>query len=99
MKLSAVVTTSQVTAPPHLIISQILGFQNIHFLIGTKYIDCGTSIVGGKRNACRFLVWKPEEKGRLGRSGSRWENNIITDSKEINSKDVKWIHLVPGKNK
>jgi hypothetical protein len=50
-----------------------------------------------KRNACRDLVWKPEGKGRLERSGSRWENNIITDSKEINRKDVGWINLVLGK--
>ena len=55
--------------------------------------------MGEKRNACRVLVWKPEGKRRLGRYGSRWENNIITDSKEIDRKDVDWINLVPGKNK
>jgi hypothetical protein len=42
--------------------------------------------VGEERNACRVLVRKPEGKGRLGRSESRWENNIITDSKETNRK-------------
>jgi len=36
-------------------------------------------------------------KRRLGRSASRWEKNIITDSKEINRKGVDWINLVPGK--
>jgi len=56
--------------------------------------------VGEKRNACRVLVWKPEGKRRrLGRSGSRWKKHILTDSKEINRKDVDWINLVPGKNK
>jgi len=55
--------------------------------------------VGEKRNACRVLAWKPEGKRRLGRCGSRWENNIITNSKETNRKDVEWINLVPGKNK
>jgi hypothetical protein len=48
---------------------------------------------GEKRHACRVMMWKPEGKRRLGRSGSRRENNIITDSKQINRKDVDWINL------
>jgi hypothetical protein len=55
--------------------------------------------VGKKRYACRVLVWKPEVKRPLGRSGSRGEDNIIMDSKEMNRKDVDWISLALCRDK
>jgi hypothetical protein len=36
----------------------------------------------GKRNACRILVGKPEEKGPLGRPRCRWVNNIKKDLRQ-----------------
>jgi hypothetical protein len=34
-----------------------------------------------KRNSCRILVGKPEGKRPLGRTRSRWEDNIKIDLK------------------
>jgi hypothetical protein len=34
---------------------------------------------GEKRNACRVLVGKPEEKRPLGKPGIKWEDNIKMD--------------------
>jgi hypothetical protein len=42
---------------------------------------CSTN--GAKRNPYRILVGKPEGKRPLGRHRRRWENNIITDLREI----------------
>jgi hypothetical protein len=38
---------------------------------------------GEKRNACKILVGKPEEKRPLGRSTRRWVDNIKMDVREI----------------
>jgi hypothetical protein len=37
------------------------------------------SMHGGKRNAYRILVGKPEGKRQLGRPRHRWEDNIRMD--------------------
>jgi hypothetical protein len=42
---------------------------------------CGTN--GGKRNAYRILVGKPERKRPLGRPRRRWVNNMKMDLREI----------------
>jgi hypothetical protein len=39
--------------------------------------------MGEKRNACRNLVGKPEEKRPLGRPRRRWVDNIRMDLREI----------------
>jgi hypothetical protein len=41
----------------------------------TGYVVC----MGAKRNACRMLVGKPEDKMPLGRPRHRWEENIKID--------------------
>jgi hypothetical protein len=46
-----------------------------------------------KRNACRVLVGKPEEKRPLGRPGCRWEDNIKMDLREVGWSGMDWIHL------
>jgi hypothetical protein len=43
--------------------------------------SCSSS--GEKRNAYRILVGKPEGNNLLGRSRSRWEDNINMDLREI----------------
>jgi hypothetical protein len=35
--------------------------------------------MGGKRNACKFLMLKPERKRLLGRPRHMWEENIKTE--------------------
>jgi hypothetical protein len=50
--------------------------------------------LGEKRNACRILVGKPEEKRLLGRPRRRWVNNIKTDLKEIRWGSMDWIDVV-----
>jgi hypothetical protein len=46
-----------------------------------------------KRNACRVLVGKPEQKRPLGRCRHRWENNIKMDLTEIGWGDIDWIDM------
>jgi hypothetical protein len=49
--------------------------------------------IGEKRNACRFLVGKPEGRRPLGRPRRRWVNNIRMDLVEVGWGDVDWIGL------
>jgi hypothetical protein len=49
--------------------------------------------VGEKRNVYRLLVGKPEGKRPLGRSRSRWIDNIKVDLLEIELNVVDWIGL------
>jgi hypothetical protein len=41
-------------------------------------MDGAFSTNGGKRNVCRFLVGKPEEKRTLGRPRRRWDGVMWT---------------------
>jgi hypothetical protein len=41
------------------------------------------STIGGKRNAYRILVGKPEGKKPLGRPRRKWVDNIKMDLREI----------------
>ena len=50
----------------------------------------------GKRKWVQDFVGKPAGKKILGRPGRRWEDNIVTDPKEIGcggGGGVDWIHL------
>jgi hypothetical protein len=49
--------------------------------------------MGEKRNAYMLLVGKPEGKGPLGRSRSRWIDNIKMDLLEIGVSVLDWIGL------
>jgi hypothetical protein len=49
----------------------------------TMDTDCSSHYA--KRNACRILVRKPEERRPLGRSRRRWEYNI-----ELDLTDIEW---------
>jgi hypothetical protein len=52
--------------------------------------SCSTN--GKKRNECRLLVRKPEEKRPLKRSRSKWVNNIQMDLERQDG--VIWTGLV-----
>jgi hypothetical protein len=58
---------------------------------------CSTN--GGKRNAYRLLVEKPEGKRPLGRPRSRWVDNIKMDLEEVGWGDVEWISLAQERNR
>jgi hypothetical protein len=49
--------------------------------------------------ACRVLVRKPGGKRKLGRSSSRWEDNIKAGRKVIGWEGVNWIDLAEGRDK
>jgi hypothetical protein len=51
------------------------------------------------RGAYNILVWKPEGRRPLGRSRSRWEDNIKMDLREIGFGDVDWIHLAQDRDR
>jgi hypothetical protein len=59
--------------------------------------ECST--IGKKRNACRLLVGKQQERRSLGRLRRRWVDNIKMDLGEIGWSDVDWIGLVQDKDK
>jgi hypothetical protein len=52
---------------------------------------CSTN--GGKRNAYRILVGKPEGKRPLVRPRRMWVSNIKMDLREIELSYVDWIRL------
>jgi hypothetical protein len=49
--------------------------------------------MGQMRNAYNILVGKPERKRPLGRRGSRWEDNIGLNRREIGWEVVDWMRL------
>jgi hypothetical protein len=58
--------------------------------------SCSTN--GGKRNAFRLLVGKPEEKRPLGRQRRRWVDNIRMDLGEVGWSNVDCIGLAKDRN-
>jgi hypothetical protein len=58
--------------------------------------ECSTN--GGKRNAYRILVGKPEGKRPLGRPRRRWEDNIRMDVREIGWGGMDWIDLAQDRD-
>jgi hypothetical protein len=48
----------------------------------------------GKKNAWRIFMGKPQEKGPLGRSGHRWEDNIQMYLREREEDGVVWTGFV-----
>jgi hypothetical protein len=48
--------------------------------------------------AYRFLVWKSERRGPLGRQRSRWEGNIKMDFREVGW-GMDWIDLAQNRNR
>jgi hypothetical protein len=53
---------------------------------------------GVKRNANRILVGKPVGKIPLGRHRRSWEDNIMTDFREIECGDMDWIDLAQDRD-
>jgi hypothetical protein len=54
---------------------------------------------GGKRNACRVLVGKPERNRKLGRPRHRWVDNIRLDLGEMAWGGVDWIGLAQDRER
>jgi hypothetical protein len=54
--------------------------------------------MGEKRNACRILVGKPEEKRALGRPRRRWVDNTKVDLREIGWDGMEWIDLAQNRD-
>jgi hypothetical protein len=55
---------------------------------------CSTN--GGKRNAYRLLVVKPEGRRPLGRPRRIWVDNIRMDLVEVEWGDVVWFRIGTG---
>jgi hypothetical protein len=49
--------------------------------------------IGEIRNANKTLVAEPEVKVPLGRSGSRWDDNITVGLKELGLEGLNWDRL------
>jgi hypothetical protein len=57
---------------------------------------CSTN--GGKRNAYRILVGKPEGRRPLGRPRHRWVDNIKMDLREIGWDSMDWIDVAQDRD-
>jgi hypothetical protein len=78
------------------------------FFIRNKWLTCLFSLyveikwhvarIGGKRNAYRILVRKPERKRQLGRPRRRWMDNVKMDLREIGWGDMDWIDLAQDRD-
>jgi hypothetical protein len=56
--------------------------------------DTGLNMMlGVKRNANRYLVWKSRGQDLFGIHERAWENNIKEELKEMGWDDVEWINL------
>jgi hypothetical protein len=55
--------------------------------------------MGGKRNAYRLLMGKPEGKSLLGRPRRRRLDNITMDLVEVGWGDVDWIGLAQDRDR
>jgi hypothetical protein len=62
-------------------------------MVGT----CSTN--GGKRNAYRLLVGKPEGRRPLERARRRWLDYIRIDLLEVGWGDVDWIGLAQDRDR
>jgi hypothetical protein len=56
---------------------------------------CNTN--GEKKNACRLLFGKPEEKTALGRPRRIWVDNVEMGLGEIECSGMGWIGLAQGR--
>jgi hypothetical protein len=54
--------------------------------------------MGEMRNAHKYLIVKPVGIRPLGRSGCRWEDNIIMELKETVWEGVEWMHLAQNRD-
>jgi hypothetical protein len=54
--------------------------------------------MGGKRNAYRILVGKPERKRSLGRPRRRWVDNIKIDLRGTGWGGMNWIDLAQDRD-
>jgi hypothetical protein len=57
------------------------------------------SIPGGKKNAYKILVGKPEGKRPLGRPRHRWEDNIKMDLREMGWGGMDWTDQDRGQRR
>jgi hypothetical protein len=54
--------------------------------------------MGTRRNACKIMAGKSEEKRPLTRLKHRWEGNIQMALREIGFEGVDWIHLAQDRD-
>ena len=45
------------------------------------------------------LLWKPEEKGPIGRPRRRWDDNIKMDLQEVGCGGMDWIELAHDRDR
>jgi hypothetical protein len=55
--------------------------------------------IGNRRSVYRVLVGKPEGKRPFGRPRHRWEDNITTDFRKVESGGLDWIDLAQGRDR
>jgi hypothetical protein len=58
--------------------------------------ECSTNFE--KRNACRILVGKPEEKRPIGRPRCKGVNNIKMNLRDIGWYGIDWIDLAQNRD-
>jgi hypothetical protein len=59
-----------------------------------RWVEHVAPMWGGKRDTCRLLVEKPEEKIPQGKQRRRWVDNINMNLVEMGWGGVDWVDLV-----
>jgi hypothetical protein len=72
---------------------------NTSLIQQVKFVLNKITIWGGRRDAYRVLVGKPEGKSPFGRSRRRWEDNIMMDRQEVGCEGRDWIDLAQDRDK
>jgi hypothetical protein len=78
-----------------------LHYEELHGLYSSPSI---VRVIKARRmrwtgHVTRILVGRPEGRRPLGRPGSRWEDNIKMDLREIGFEDVDWIHWAQDRDR
>ena len=68
-------------------LNDLYSSPNVVWVIKLRRMRWGGHVacMGEKRGVYRVMVWKPEGKIPLGRTRSRWDDNIYMDIEEVGS--------------
>jgi hypothetical protein len=82
-------------------LNDLYSSPNLVRVIKSRRMTCAGHVacMGERRGFYRVLVKKPDGKRPLGRTSSRWEDNIKMDLQEVECGDMDWMELVQDRDR